>query len=254
MVSRRHCWRWASRFIVHLLQQHKSNPLPFSSLMFFEKRTQSSVKHRRLKYHRSARDALRCCLLCSRFCLPSRIVRRASGGDAQGRKMLLRCCRQLVQHAAGTRMADAKNAAIDVLRQFRGGDRGQVISFASSAQLLTQAVTNPQELEAAVQTIEPGDGRSAYAEIARVIRSLGNARRHARGGAHLHGRSKIVHACPVFRTRRPSRNEAGRSFRCGSDRAELVCRSGACAAKCLSTEEGSCSGRDRRLRNRCSRH
>ena len=35
---------------LHLLQQHKSTPLPFSSLMFFEKRTQSSIKHRRLKY------------------------------------------------------------------------------------------------------------------------------------------------------------------------------------------------------------
>ena len=35
---------------LHLLRQHKTTPLPFSSLMFFEKRTQSSVKHRRLKY------------------------------------------------------------------------------------------------------------------------------------------------------------------------------------------------------------
>src|SRR5258708_22044120 len=35
---------------LHLLRQHKTTPLPFSSLMFFEKRTQSSIKHRRLKY------------------------------------------------------------------------------------------------------------------------------------------------------------------------------------------------------------
>ena len=35
---------------LHLLKQHKTTPLPFSSLMFFEKRTQSSIKHRRLKY------------------------------------------------------------------------------------------------------------------------------------------------------------------------------------------------------------
>src|ERR1700716_3690411 len=35
---------------IHLLKQHRSVPLPFSSLMFFEKRTQSSIKHRRLKY------------------------------------------------------------------------------------------------------------------------------------------------------------------------------------------------------------
>ena len=35
---------------LHLLRKHKTTPLPFSSLMFFEKRTQSSIKHRRLKY------------------------------------------------------------------------------------------------------------------------------------------------------------------------------------------------------------
>src|SRR5450432_146825 len=35
---------------LHLLRKHKSTPLPFSSLMFFERRTQSSIKHRRLQY------------------------------------------------------------------------------------------------------------------------------------------------------------------------------------------------------------
>ena len=35
---------------VHLLQQYQQTPIKFSSLMFFERRTQSSVKHRRLKY------------------------------------------------------------------------------------------------------------------------------------------------------------------------------------------------------------
>ena len=35
---------------LHLLRKHKTTPLPFSSLMFFERRTQSSIKHRRLRY------------------------------------------------------------------------------------------------------------------------------------------------------------------------------------------------------------
>ena len=35
---------------LHLLRKHKTTPLPFSSLMFFERRTQSSIKHRRLQY------------------------------------------------------------------------------------------------------------------------------------------------------------------------------------------------------------
>ena len=37
-------------FWIHLLRQYRSTPHPFSSLMFFERRTQSSIKHRRLRY------------------------------------------------------------------------------------------------------------------------------------------------------------------------------------------------------------
>ena len=35
---------------LHLLRQFKRTPQPFSSLMFFERRVQSSVRHRRLRY------------------------------------------------------------------------------------------------------------------------------------------------------------------------------------------------------------
>src|SRR5579871_4712651 len=35
---------------LHLLKKHRSTPQPFSSLMFFEQHTQSSIKHRRLRY------------------------------------------------------------------------------------------------------------------------------------------------------------------------------------------------------------
>src|ERR1700682_2687925 len=35
---------------LHLLRRRSTTPRPFSSLMFFEPRTQSSIKHRRLRY------------------------------------------------------------------------------------------------------------------------------------------------------------------------------------------------------------
>src|SRR6267154_4450581 len=37
-------------FYVHLLRRHTTTPRPFSSLMFFERRTQCSIKPRRLRY------------------------------------------------------------------------------------------------------------------------------------------------------------------------------------------------------------
>ena len=35
---------------LHLLKKHRSTPLPFASLMFFEQHIQSSIKHKRLRY------------------------------------------------------------------------------------------------------------------------------------------------------------------------------------------------------------
>src|SRR6202790_4081250 len=35
---------------LHLLRRHATIPRPFSSLMFFEPRTQSAIRHRRLRY------------------------------------------------------------------------------------------------------------------------------------------------------------------------------------------------------------
>jgi hypothetical protein len=35
---------------LHLLRRHSTTPRPFGSLMFFEARTQSSIRHRRLRY------------------------------------------------------------------------------------------------------------------------------------------------------------------------------------------------------------
>ena len=69
---------------LHLLQRHTATPHSFSSLMFFEKRTQSSIKHRRLKY--LLLFAMRClfvALLVLAFARPyvhSTTIARANGG------------------------------------------------------------------------------------------------------------------------------------------------------------------------------
>src|SRR5579859_4834216 len=72
---------------IHLLRQYRSTPHPFSSLMFFERRTQSSIKHRRLRYLLllSLRVAL-LILMALAFANPFVTRTAASGG---GRKMLV---------------------------------------------------------------------------------------------------------------------------------------------------------------------
>src|SRR2546426_10548646 len=73
---------------LHLLKQHKTTPLPFSSLMFFERRTQSSIKHRRLRYLLlfALRTAL-VALLALAFARP--FVNSATVASAGGGKLLV---------------------------------------------------------------------------------------------------------------------------------------------------------------------
>jgi len=68
---------------LHLLRRHTTTPQPFSSLMFFEPRTQSSIRHRRLRYLLllSLRLALLTLLALTFAALhPGRLANRAGRG------------------------------------------------------------------------------------------------------------------------------------------------------------------------------
>ncbi len=72
---------------------------------------------------------------------------------------------------AGTRLADAKTAAMQVLSG-KGAARGQVAAFGSQLKLMTQAVEDQGVLRAAVQAVPPGDGHGSFGELARAIRAM----------------------------------------------------------------------------------
>lgn len=157
---------------VHLLRQHRSEPIKFSSLMFIEKRTQSSVKHRRLKY--LALLAMRLAiilLLALMFANP--FIKRSASAAGGGRKHLVIAVDNSFSMRAGDRFERAKRQALDTLSGMGAGDRGQVFAFASNVQILTQPTADREELRRAIVGLQPGDGRSAYGEIARTLRAMG---------------------------------------------------------------------------------
>src|ERR1700740_2373911 len=94
---------------LHLLRRHRTTPLPFSSLMFFERRTQSSIKHRRLRYLLllSLRLALLFLLILA-FANP--FINRPAGAMA-GDKLLLLAIDDSFSMRAGMRLADARSQA-----------------------------------------------------------------------------------------------------------------------------------------------
>jgi hypothetical protein len=157
-------------FYAHLLRRHMTIPRPFSSLMFFERRTQSSIKHRRLRYLLllSLRTLL-FVLLALAFANP--FINRAAA-NLGGEKLLLLVIDNSSSMRAGSRLADARREALSVLSSRRPADRAQVMALGSQLQVLTQPSQDAGALRAAVDSLQPGDSHGNFGELGRALRSL----------------------------------------------------------------------------------
>jgi aerotolerance regulator-like protein/VWA domain-containing protein len=154
---------------VHLLRRYVTTPLPFSSLMFFERGTQSSTRHRRLRYLLlfSLRAAL-LLLLVLAFANP--FIRRASAGVND--KLLLVVVDDSFSMKAGSRFADAKQAALQVLASRPRAQRAEVMALGGRVAVLTQPIQDAGALRSAVESIQPTDSRANMGELAHGVRAL----------------------------------------------------------------------------------
>jgi hypothetical protein len=154
---------------LHLLKRHKRPPKPVPSLMLYESRVVSSTKHKRLDHILLlSLRLLLLALLILAFANP--FINRDAAALASNRLVLL-----LVDNSfsmrAGTRLADAKDAAMNVLSG-KGAARAQVAAFGSQLRLMTQPIEDQSALRAAVQAIQPGDGHGNFGELARAVRGM----------------------------------------------------------------------------------
>jgi len=154
---------------LHLLKKLKTTPRPVPSLMFFESRTISSTHHRRLRYFLllSLRLAF---LLLVILAFANPFINRNAAALSSNRLVLLVVDNSFSMRA-GTRLADAKAAAMTVLAG-KGAARAQVAAFGSQLRLMTQPIEDQSALRAAVQAIQPGDGHGNFGELARAVRAL----------------------------------------------------------------------------------
>lgn len=152
---------------VHLLRKHKTTPLPFSSLMFFERRTQSSIKHRRLQYLLLfALRTLFVILLAIAFARP--FLESSTIVAARGGRLIEICVDDSFSMRQGDRFARAKRDALTALDGMKPADRAQIVAFDREARLLTEMTSDGSALRGAVNSIEPGDAASSYAELVRT--------------------------------------------------------------------------------------
>src|SRR5271163_3372217 len=122
---------------LHLLRRQTSTPKPVTSLMLYEARPQSSIRHRRLRYFLllSLRLLLLLMLILA-FANP--FINRDTAALASNRLVLLVVDNSFSMRA-GTRLEDAKTAAMSVLSG-KGAARAQVATFGSQLRLLTQPI------------------------------------------------------------------------------------------------------------------
>src|ERR1700692_3795782 len=111
---------------LHLLKRQTTTPKPVSSLMFFESRTQSSTRHRRLRYFLLLSLRLTLLLLLI-LAFPNPFVNRDTATLSSNRLVLLVVDNSFSMRA-GTRLANAKDTAMRVLAG-KGSAGAQVAAF-----------------------------------------------------------------------------------------------------------------------------
>ena len=140
---------------LHLLKRHKSIPEQFSSLMFFEKSTEASLRHRRLDYLLllAMRLAL-LTLIVLAFAQPFLTRHDAIAGARIPRLIVVDDSASM---GSGNRMERARSEANGLLT-----DGAKVAVFDSQLRLITAAD---------VPRLQAGTARSSLGELARALRA-----------------------------------------------------------------------------------
>ena len=157
---------------LHLLNRPNPVRLPFSSLMFFRKRTDSSVRERRLRYLLllGLRLAL-LTLLVLAFAKP--IWERPPavlGAGLPGLHIIAMDTSLSMQYEGRwDRALGEAEAIVDALSR---GDRAQVLAFGPGVQVLTEATGNSDALRHALQGLSPTAARNSYGDVVEAVRNL----------------------------------------------------------------------------------
>jgi hypothetical protein len=154
---------------VHLLRRHRTTPRPVGSLMFFERGTQSSTRHRRLKY--LLLFAMRFLLLLALVVAFANPFLRRPTSEAN-LPVLLIVLDNSFSMRAGTRFADAKQQALATLAAKPHSQKAQIMALGGQLNVLTQPITDETQLRPALESVQAGDGHANFGELGRALRTL----------------------------------------------------------------------------------
>jgi hypothetical protein len=151
---------------LHLLQQHKQDPVEFASTMLLERRTESTTYQRKLKYKFLMALRLLLLLLIA-FAFAQPFLNKPPAILNAGNALHLIVVDNSFSMREGDRLAVAKSEANSALPS---GATAQIWSMGSHVSYLSQVSKDRAELTGAINSIGPSDEKSSFAELSRALR------------------------------------------------------------------------------------
>jgi hypothetical protein len=157
---------------LHLLQRDNPIRLPFASLMFFEKRTESRLLERRLRYLLLL--ALRLALIVLAALAFAKPIWERSATTALGSipALHLVVLDTSMSMAAEGRWDRATAEAESIVSGLSSSDQAQILSIGPGITVVTERSSDPVELRAAIVGLAAGVGRNSYSDVVEAARSL----------------------------------------------------------------------------------
>ena len=157
---------------LHLLQRQNPIQLPFSSLMFFERRKQAALLERRFRYLvlLAARLALYA-LLALVFAKPiwERPSRAVLGSLPRFHMIAVDTSMSMGFEGRRDRaVAEAEG----IVNAMESGDVAQVLAGGPGVRIVTERTGDRQELLAAIRSLQAGASRNSYGELIEAVRNL----------------------------------------------------------------------------------
>ena len=157
---------------LHLLQRQNPVKLPFSSLMFFERRKQAALLERRFRYLLllAARVALYV-LLALVFAKPiwERPSRAVLGSLPKFHMIVFDTSMSMGFEG---RRDNAAAEAESIVNAMESGDAAQILANGPGVRIVTERTHDRDELVAAIRSLQAGASRNSYGELIEAVRNL----------------------------------------------------------------------------------
>ncbi len=157
---------------LHLMRRRNPVKLSFSSVMFFEKRTETTIRERRLRYLLLL--ALRLAVLLLLALAFSKPVWERPPAGIGGRAPVLHLIALDTSLSMGhaNRWESARDRAGEIIDGMGTGDRAQLLANGPSVSVLTAPTPDATVLRRALESLSPTDARNSFGDVIEAVRNL----------------------------------------------------------------------------------